>query len=101
MPFSSYICWVSVEGFDVPEAIPRMTGMSDALVRERIKVCATMGGLGCGEVCIANPFNVRHAQSAHFNCSVSDHCRLATVRRATKEMLEFRPGVHTKEVTRT
>lgn len=59
-----YICGVSVEGFNVLEAIPRMTTMSDSLVCERIKVYAAMGGLGSGEVCMANSFDVVYAQSA-------------------------------------
>lgn len=37
---------ISIEGFDAPKAIPRMKALSNALVREHIKVCEVMGGLG-------------------------------------------------------
>lgn len=45
-----YIIRVSVEGFVVPDVVPRIAGLSDELVRERITACKAMGGLACGEV---------------------------------------------------
>lgn len=45
-----YIIRVRVEGFVVPDVVPKMAAMADELLRERIAVCKAMGGLGCGEV---------------------------------------------------
>lgn len=39
-----------IEGFDVPDLIPKMATMSDDLVHECITVYKAIGGLGYGEV---------------------------------------------------
>lgn len=62
-----YMIRVCLEGLDVPDVIPRMATMSEDLVCERIAVCKAMGGPGCGEVCMINPFTVLHAQSTCYN----------------------------------
>lgn len=41
---------VSMEGFEVPDRMPRMVAVSDALVWERMVVGKDMGGRGYREV---------------------------------------------------
>lgn len=44
-----YIIRVRIEGFVVPDVVPKMAAMTDELVRELIAGYKPMGGLGCGE----------------------------------------------------
>lgn len=48
-----YIIRVRIEGFVVPDVVPKMAAMTDELVRELIAGYKPMGGLGCGEVSLA------------------------------------------------
>lgn len=45
-----YIIPVRVEGLVIPNVVPKMAGLSDELVSQRIIVYKAMGGLACGEV---------------------------------------------------